>query len=264
MFRNVKIKSIIFGIIIPLLLWLSASFFIGILIGIATMIIPMIMPGKEFVLEPDVIVTLGLSSIFTILVLVPYYIKYKKKYDIKDSEVKPNVMLYLVPISFGACLSMNVLLNMFDFVKNDTAAFEVSQAIQNSNPIIAFIVASIIAPFVEELIYRGFIYKTLEKNFGFLIASIISSLMFGIIHFNITQGIYAFVVGILLSYIYYKYNNLTYTYFMHLLMNFFSMFIVGALITETNTMRQYYLILIGIAMVVIGLIRLKMFERSKR
>ena len=256
MLRNMKMRTIFFGIIIPLLIWLFASFFVGILIGISYLIIPSH-------IEIDAIMTLGFSSILAIIALVPYYIYYKKKYNIVDGKIDKKVLYYLIPISFGACLSMNVLLNMFEFVQNDKLALEVSEAIKNANPIVAIIVVSVIAPFIEELIYRGFIYKSLEKSFGFVVGMIFSSLMFGIVHFNITQGLYAFVIGLLLAYIYYKYNSIIYTYFMHLLMNFFTLFIVGPLFLDVYSKRAYYLIFVGVAMTLIGIMRLRVLERSK-
>ena len=87
--------------------------------------------------------------------------------------------------------------------------------------------------------------------------------MFGIVHFNITQGLYAFVIGLLLAYIYYKYNSIIYTYFMHLLMNFFTLFIVGPLFLDVYSKRAYYLICVGVAMTLIGIMRLRVLERSK-
>src|SRR5207237_6847177 len=44
------------------------------------------------------------------------------------------------------------------------------------------ILAVIAAPFVEELIFRGMIFKSLRRNHGALISILASSLLFAVVH----------------------------------------------------------------------------------
>ena len=66
----------------------------------------------------------------------------------------------------------------------------------------------LLAPFVEELIFRGLTLKILEKAFPFWAANILQALYFGIIHGNIIQSSYAFFAGLLFGSVMYKYKSL--------------------------------------------------------
>ncbi len=62
----------------------------------------------------------------------------------------------------------------------------------------------LLVPLVEELTFRGLAYERM-RNFAGVHASVIaSSLLFGIAHGNISQGIYAFLLGIPLAIAYEK------------------------------------------------------------
>ncbi len=65
--------------------------------------------------------------------------------------------------------------------------------------------AGIVGPIVEELIYRGFVMRALEKH-GRVLAIVVSSLLFGIMHANLPQAIFAFFVGLVLGYVAMRYS----------------------------------------------------------
>ena len=96
--------------------------------------------------------------------------------------------------------------------------------IQNniSNLVITTIAAWIIGGFYEEIIFRGFIQKTIENWFNnkhsFLIAGVLTSLIFGLYHWQ--QGylgiISATLGGLFWTYLYKRFDrNLWYTIFSH-------------------------------------------------
>ena len=72
---------------------------------------------------------------------------------------------------------------------------------------IGYVVIGILAPFAEEVVFRGAILRKLlgmmdEKRHWVAIA--ISALVFGLVHINIPQGIHAFLIGLLLGWMYYR------------------------------------------------------------
>lgn len=77
----------------------------------------------------------------------------------------------------------------------------------------------ILAPIAEEIIYRGLVYNRAEKEFGSITAIIVSSAAFGIFHFNLVQGIYAFLMGIAFAWFYEKSGSLTVSICMHMAIN---------------------------------------------
>lgn len=73
-----------------------------------------------------------------------------------------------------------------------------------SNYLTAFISLTIIAPLFEEIIFRGIILEGLLKRYNVLISLLFSSLIFGIAHLNILQGINAFFISLIIGFIYVK------------------------------------------------------------
>ena len=92
----------------------------------------------------------------------------------------------------------------------------------NSIPIVILLVETcIMAPFFEELLYRGIIlngllnkYKNSSKK-----AIIYSAMVFGLVHLNIPQGINAFIGGIILGFIYCYTKSMKLSIFAHFINN---------------------------------------------
>lgn len=90
------------------------------------------------------------------------------------------------------------LLNRLFEVPETTVAFS-GMMPQNAAQFIAFEVGSvIIAPVCEELIYRHFLLKPLRK-YGDTGAVVLTALLFGLVHFNFDQFLYAFMFGAFLA-----------------------------------------------------------------
>ena len=69
---------------------------------------------------------------------------------------------------------------------------------------IGYVVIGILAPFAEEVVFRGAILRKLlgmmdEKRHW--VAIVLSALVFGLVHLNIPQGIHAFLIGLLLGWV---------------------------------------------------------------
>ena len=56
----------------------------------------------------------------------------------------------------------------------------------------------LIAPVVEELLFRKLFYGSLRKRMGYVAAALIVSLVFAVLHLNIAQAVYAFVFSLIL------------------------------------------------------------------
>ncbi len=60
------------------------------------------------------------------------------------------------------------------------------------------IVLLIASPVMEDLFFRGIMYGRLKELLPNIIAAVVSSLLFGIYHGNLAQGIYGFILGLYL------------------------------------------------------------------
>lgn len=90
-------------------------------------------------------------------------------------------------------------------------------------PMIIFLV-SILGPFCEEILFRGFIYTALRKRLGIYIGIIVSSLIFTLVHSFEYAGLLAlfpiFILGIILAYLYERNKSLYPSIFLHACYNF--------------------------------------------
>ncbi|MGN0404500.1 MAG: lysostaphin resistance A-like protein [Bariatricus sp.] len=87
-----------------------------------------------------------------------------------------------------------------------------------SLPIIIYTV--LLAPIVEELIFRGLIHHYFEKaGCAFWIANLLQAVLFGIYHLNLAQGICAGMIGLLIGYAVRKYDTLAAGIMLHIVFN---------------------------------------------
>ncbi len=79
--------------------------------------------------------------------------------------------------------------------------------------------AAIIPAIFEELVFRGVICRGLRLNYSPVVAIIVSSLLFGVIHMNPWQLVSGFVIGLSLAWIYVKTDTLSLCIFVHFVNN---------------------------------------------
>ena len=77
----------------------------------------------------------------------------------------------------------------------------------------------VIAPIVEEVIFRGYIYRILKSKIPIIFATIINSTLFALIHYNVLSYILLFVLSIFLTYIYERNGSIICPIIIHSLFN---------------------------------------------
>ena len=75
------------------------------------------------------------------------------------------------------------------------------------------------APVLEELICRGLVLGTLRARYGVTLAWLVSALFFGVMHLQPVQVINAFVVGLILGYVYISTDSLWSVMILHAMNN---------------------------------------------
>lgn len=93
------------------------------------------------------------------------------------------------------------------------------------------LIVGIIAPIVEELMFRKFIIDRLTP-YGDVLCIFFPALIFGLIHGNLYQFFYAFFIGIILSFVYVKTGKIIYSIIIHCFINLFC----GVLLSYINTL----------------------------
>ena len=112
-----------------------------------------------------------------------------------------------------------------DFIKTSLAYLKHSSTQTSTVSFITgILVAGILGPITEELLYRGIIFRLLEKYSNKWTALIVSSLMFGFVHLSFAQSVYAAIMGLIAGIVYMKTRKLAWTILIHITINTISTF----------------------------------------
>jgi membrane protease YdiL (CAAX protease family) len=84
----------------------------------------------------------------------------------------------------------------------------------------AFMRVAVVAPVIEELIFRGIILQGLRRNYNAFVAVFMSALLFSLYHLNPWQMPATFVLGLLLGWIMIRTNNILLSVVGHSINNF--------------------------------------------
>ena len=148
---------------------------------------------------------------------------------LRSGEVSQKTLFkkwYYIPAVcvFGAAAShgLSILISLINIDGLLGSYEESSAALYAAGVILVVIRTVILAPLVEELIFRGLIFNRIKGYLGFWAAAVISAAIFGIYHLNLAQGIYAFLFGILFCLIYRRFESLWGCIFMHAAANLLS------------------------------------------
>ena len=94
----------------------------------------------------------------------------------------------------------------------------IADLVSDVNPLATLLCAVIIAPVAEELFFRKALIDRLSLYHP-MDAILLSGLLFGLMHGNLTQFLYAFPLGVLLGIIYWRTKNIRYTILLHVAVN---------------------------------------------
>lgn len=252
--KNIAIKfnMIVYGALIPIIMYVGITFLVALVVRI-------LYPN----IENSSILLMSFANVILIFIYIPYYRYILHKHNISINRFSARNLLYIISIGFAVCVMCNVLLQFLPSTKDNIVSKEIMKLMEEYNIIVVLLIVSIIVPIVEELLFRGFIYDTFCACFNPLIAIIASSLLFAAAHGNIEQGIYAIIAGGFLGYIRYRYNSVTYTVFMHLIMNFASICIVPVTLMSTDYKHIAFMVFICVCLVIVTIYRIENIYKNK-
>jgi membrane protease YdiL (CAAX protease family) len=174
------------------------------------------------------VITWSLQILCMYIISYPVFhslIKHLPKRDISEKENLSfgefiKVFLATQALMFVGSIAATSITNLIN-VKLGIVVEDSTAELISGTPIwIVILVAVVIGPIFEELIFRkGFIDAI--GNYNSRIAIFVSAASFALFHGNITQAIYTFGVGLMLSWVYTKTKNIIYPIALHMLMNFF-------------------------------------------
>jgi len=174
-------------------------------------------------------------ALFELLLLIPIAIIFLwrkvswqalglKRFDNKDLALGCGllIMIYFVTIinnllmiALGVAVQVETITEMFN---------------EMDSPLIFAVSTVLLAPFTEELFFRGFLFKGLREKYGWVNALMFSSIIFALFHGQLATLLPTFMLGALFAYMFQKTGSVLPGMLLHFSINAFSttIFLIAA------------------------------------
>jgi len=182
--------------------------------------------------------------IFLVLIFAIFGREWKaeKVWDLPKIKATPLTLCIIFGIAF------NILtVCFFIFVPVPQESF--LDDLVGNNLILELISIALFAAVIEEILFRGIVLKRLSKMMKPTFAVILSAVIFGIIHFDLVQSSYAFVVGLVLGLVYVWFDSIWLVIAIHFTYNGINV-VLNHLLGETEINLVVLIIITGVSLVV--------------
>ena len=164
--------------------------------------------------------SLIVSAAIFFLIFILYKKIRKHPFDFKNVEISKFAFFVCVGIILNIVIT--ALVNAVAIVLPPELLNSLSEstnaALTGSPFLLLLIGTGILVPILEELVFRYGLCGTLSRS-NKIFALIASALIFGIVHGNIIQAVYASALGLIFGIVYLKTNNIWYPIALHMAVN---------------------------------------------
>lgn len=264
--QQISLRKYIWRIFSPLILQTVVAFLVeAIIIGIYTVIRLPEYKGaittSEQMIEFSAQITNELYRYITeisaiaALVAIPFLglMIYKDRKNAKKMGIIPNKKAnlfqysYIIGISIALSLGLNNILLLSNLAEYSESYQETATILYAPAFPVQILCVGIIIPIMEEMVFRGLVYKRMKESKSMFYALLTSSVLFGVYHGNSVQFIYALLTGVMLGYLYEKYGSLKAPILAHMLMN-----IVSCVLTKADVFTWIFSNMARMATITIG------------
>lgn len=193
---------------------------------------------------------------FTAIITFIFWLRISKKEIVESFRILPkgsifflSVLLYFSLLPFAELLASLVPTEGMSWLEDYYEVFTEGFEDMMKYKIGGFLAVCIVAPIVEEIIFRGILLRGL-LNHGMtpVWAILLSSIIFGAVHLNPWQFVGAGFLGAIFAFVYYKTKSLWLCIFLHALNNgisFFTMIRYGSMEEQVSPTENAYIYIFG-------------------
>ncbi|MRH44884.1 CPBP family intramembrane metalloprotease [Aquibacillus halophilus] len=197
------------------------------------------------------VVSWSLFSFIVALVVIMYLLRDEMK-DVRGNMEIGTIILWSILGIFLAFFAQFAAIIIETFVLNIKPGSQNTMdimAIARSAPIF-IIVVTIIAPILEEIIFRKVIFGSIYKRTNFIIAALASALVFGLVHNDNPHILVYTAMGIVFSFLYVKTKRIIVPIIAHMSINTYA--VVGQLTLDQEELDKMLEQLEQLQMIIIG------------
>ncbi len=165
-----------------------------------------------------------IAGVVTILILWAFFAIRKKKFTKEVGLVKFHASYWPMILigSVGLCLLVNFGMQLIPIPEDVLMEYaEASESLMEGPFVLLLLANAIMAPLVEEILFRGLVLSRLQKAMPVWGALILSSVIFGMMHGQILWICYTSLVGLVLGAVALKTGSTWAPMFMHFAFNLF-------------------------------------------
>lgn len=161
------------------------------------------------------------------LIAFPIYLLLSKRIPATVPEQKP-MSVGSILLAFLCCQCIAIAGNLIGVIVNtfltlllgvSTNSTFLTDGVFGDSGLLFICIAVIFAPIVEEMIFRKVLIDRIRK-YGNGAAILMSGMMFGLFHGNLSQFFYAAGLGMLFAFIYIRTGKIRHTITLHMMVNF--------------------------------------------
>lgn len=173
-------------------------------------------------------------------------------------------VLPCIGAAVGASVAGNCLLSLLHLTELGDGA---QPLLELGNPAVVIASTCLAAPLAEEMVFRALIYRRLRRRMRPAGAVTVSALLFALYHGNLSQGLYAFLVGAVLALLMEDYDSAEAPILAHMAANTVSVLLTWAgtgEILAAGIFRRMAAILIFGGILVFSLHRAAEYRKGKK
>lgn len=243
--------------------WIFAISGVYILSTLIAVIISAVLSIDEYVM--GMLVTMLAGIITSIFVIKKVPTKNKETYsEEKALSVKSSWKIYVsvIIMMFTSMWGIHVITGWITKYSGNIGKELMENRLEefaNSPVLLLLLLAIIIAPITEEIVFRYGVYGTLRRSTTIVTSAVISAVIFGAIHFTFEALFYGSVIGIVFALLYEYTRNIKTSIVGHMTYNVSVMFIPEKMNEKLSLPVEVLLIIISISAFIIGIKYIKSF-----
>ena len=177
---------------------------------------------QQQVMNYQMAIVLGVDLIIAAVLWI-FYSRDSRRLVPVHKKTNPVYWILVTLLGIFGGLAGNFIVILSGLIQLFPDVYEEMAEIQYSGPVwIQFLSMGLAAPIMEEILFRGLIFRRLRTYCKFPVALIVSSFIFGLCHGNILQFFYAFLLGLLMGLLYERFRTLWAPIAFHAAANLFS------------------------------------------
>ena len=182
------------------------------------------------------------------VITIPCFIRMMKKDGFKTEvpAFSAGKHIYAIVMSIAVAIALNNILLLANIAEFSESYQESAELLYSPSFPVQILCLGIVYPIMEELLFRGLVFRRIRQNTSAFNAIISSALFFGFYHGNAVQMIYGTLCGVMLAYLCEKSGDIKVPIMSHIAMN-----ITAVILTELDAFTWMFAVPVRMVIVTI-------------